>query len=240
MLTQRKISKLKLSKKSQVIDLDFMIGYVAFAMVLLFLLVGIANLAKPFNDATQSQISERNQMIFASKISDDMYLSEFESICTSDEENIRATYRLFGLNSPGYDKCTAGSLIINRKGYDLEIIKNTEQDVSITFFFPNYVNVESNNTNVFNNKIVNVYLNSNETFLEVETDDSFFIQIASICFNDDCDSHLLEDTYISCIPVKKTCGSQISGKKYVARKYVNIHEESSLLPAILNVEVWYE
>lgn len=237
----RKPLKLMSSKKAQIIDVDFIVGYTLFMLVILFLLISTANLAKPFGDITETQVSQRKQLMLDNHLDFKIVtIDDFQSICNisfGDVENVRADYKITGFNMPGFDSCSNGPLSFQRDGDDL-IIKNENRNVEIILIYPHFVDVNYFETDVFDNKKVYLEPDIGETRVEAESDKPFFIKIDSICIDNNCDNQSF--VTVGCNSLMNSCGEKItSQKKTVSKRYIMMQKGQNQFPAILTTEIWW-
>jgi hypothetical protein len=237
----RKPLKLLSFKKAQIIDVDFIVGYTLFMLVILFLLIATANLAKPFGDITGAQVSQRKQLMLDNHLDFKIVaIDDFQSICNIsfvDVENIRADYKITGFNMPGFDSCSEGSLSFKRDGDDL-IIKNENRNVEIILIYPHFVDVNYFEKDVFDNKKVYLEPDIGETRVEAESDKPFFIKIDSICIDNNCNN--LSSVTVGCVFMIDSCGEKRSAqKKTVSKSYIMMQKDQNQFLSLLTTEVWW-
>ena len=250
MRIRRNQSSASLSSRGQVIDIDFMVGYALFAIVVTIIVIKLIGMFDPFTSTVSSTVSYiRNSILFRKIANTD--LDKIPYIKEQGVEAVKVTYKVVGLHMPDYDVCKGH---IWRENNVINITTNEEQvkikipsEVGVAYSFinrttGNYTLITNISTDSYGNKVITIYPNTSAKIITYSPHD-FYVSILNVCKGANCmRTNATGYNYfkVGCIPLTNSYGedgtSTTSFTRDVYKKEVFNSSEYLLL---LKIETWW-
>ncbi len=255
-------------KKAQIINIDLMMGYLAFIIFVWFFSNYSLELLNPFIDFHKFQINEKNTMILANLMFPSVDLKNFDKVCnitiTGNTGN-EVTYKIIGFDLFNTDldyitpNLTEGSIVFVRNFNELAILtgtNSTKLNSSVTITLPEtIVRTESTltetddsisyNFDVYGNVIIKIssYVNSTDGYDEFKIltgfETSNFAIINSI--EDNTTEDITNVAYLGALKLSDYCSEGYEKDSTSNMEYFKkLEYNNENLLAQVTIKSWWE